>query len=1290
MKKGLKFFAILCGLIILVVGIALTWLMNTNSGLNLVLQQAAPMLEAERVEGTLNDLSFSKLRYLQDGTKVDVESGKLKWQLTSIFSRTITVEQLKLNDITVSLPTSNDTKETAPINGIELPANIVLSNIDISNLSIVNLDKSKTKINSIKLDAKLGRRTLDLKQLSLALDNAELNANGKLSLLFKDNLPVDLALNGFLQDSEQRYQFKNTLSGRWGKLKLNSVLFQPAMVNADVELSNPFKPSISWLAKVNIEQFDSRQYWQDSPFETLVGDIDSSGAIETAKGLAGLDATIKTNLTATDEQQQLWQIGGSANVQSDKNQLIFENLTVTEQLKESQNDKTKPLNFVAKGEVANFAQLVQPESSSKPQITLQGDWHQLRWPLVGSQQYASKQGNFSVEGSLENYQLNLVAAAESAAVKDAALNIVGDCSQNDCDFQQMKIDTEHGLLDGQAKLVWQPHLQWQSRLKLDKFNPALLLPEYDGELSALLVSNGQQSLKENAKFPYVGELVLSDLTGSLNKQALTGNVKLLANPDSLTIQNTKFELGKTSITVSGNIDQNYNLKWQLNTPNIGEVVANANGAVSFNGKLIGELSEPIISAEVLGSGIRSSELKLGKLQAKLDATLNREKILEQSLQSVNSINLDFKLNDLQQGAEEYIKHSSIKLVGSSAKHTLSGNTLSGEQSANFLLEGQVKENTWLAQLKKLTIGGKSDWSLKQATQLKWSKGVALIEPSCVTAEQQSICLSLNRDLQNTVAGLEIDNYQLSQFDQFTELYGFKLAGNSDVEFSYEQKSGNTEPRIKGYIKDNNAELIVLGDNHSQQPKHAKRYPIESLSIAISNQTPKQHLKLDADIKIDQFASLVGNLSGPSVNDVNGSFDLNVIDLSAIPSPLLEGVQLNGQLKSNLKVTGDLNKPNLAVNAVVRDAEARIIELGTHYRDIQLELISKAANTVDVNGSLLSGEGKLDFNGFLDFKNPAQARAELDLNANNFTLSNTKQIAAVGDLSAHLKMQDALMSIKGDLQLAAADINYQTSPSVVLASSDVELAANNQQQSKQQLELDFKVDLGDKTRFRAMGVDAQLDGDLRIEKEPEGIITGVGEIFLKQGAYVAYGQQLVLDKGSFIFSDNSISNPNLSLQASKKINQRLNGRSDYEAGLRVSGTAELPIIDLYSNPAMSDEDIMSVLIFGKPTSELGPESSIALLRIAASLRGDGSNKFTDMTESLRNDLGLTDLSFDFADGDPSLEAGKQFSKNFYVGYGYSLLNAAQSIIMRYRINQNWSLQGDMGETSGADIHYQIER
>ena len=144
------------------------------------------------------------------------------------------------------------------------------------------------------------------------------------------------------------------------------------------------------------------------------------------------------------------------------------------------------------------------------------------------------------------------------------------------------------------------------------------------------------------------------------------------------------------------------------------------------------------------------------------------------------------------------------------------------------------------------------------------------------------------------------------------------------------------------------------------------------------------------------------------------------------------------------------------------------------------------------------------------------------------------------------------------------------------------------------------------------------------------------------------------------------------------------------GIQITGTANAPEITLFSTPSMTDEDILSMLVFRKPVSELSSQDGIVLLSIASSLQGDGTSQITQLSDKVQQIFGLSTFELNLTDTDPNVFVGKQISSKLNVGYGYSLLDAVQSLILEYKMSQNWSVKANAGANSGADLQYKVER
>ena len=70
----------------------------------------------------------------------------------------------------------------------------------------------------------------------------------------------------------------------------------------------------------------------------------------------------------------------------------------------------------------------------------------------------------------------------------------------------------------------------------------------------------------------------------------------------------------------------------------------------------------------------------------------------------------------------------------------------------------------------------------------------------------------------------------------------------------------------------------------------------------------------------------------------------------------------------------------------------------------------------------------------------------------------------------------------------------------------------------------------------------------------------------------------------LFSGGPVDNPGLDFEASRNVEQ-------VTAGIRARGSLKEPELTLYSDPTMSDSDIISYIAFGKPQAEAGQGESV---------------------------------------------------------------------------------------------------
>ena len=146
-------------------------------------------------------------------------------------------------------------------------------------------------------------------------------------------------------------------------------------------------------------------------------------------------------------------------------------------------------------------------------------------------------------------------------------------------------------------------------------------------------------------------------------------------------------------------------------------------------------------------------------------------------------------------------------------------------------------------------------------------------------------------------------------------------------------------------------------------------------------------------------------------------------------------------------------------------------------------------------------------------------------------------------------------------------------------------------------MDIDVEVGqDRLRFSGFGLTADLAGYLHIGDN----LDARGELQLKNGRYRAYGQRLTIRRAELLFTG-LISQPFLNIEAIRRIEAE-----NVVAGLRITGSAEQPRIDVFSEPAMSQEQALAYLVLGRPLgADSGDNNLLAQAALGLGLAGSSS-------------------------------------------------------------------------------------
>ena len=89
---------------------------------------------------------------------------------------------------------------------------------------------------------------------------------------------------------------------------------------------------------------------------------------------------------------------------------------------------------------------------------------------------------------------------------------------------------------------------------------------------------------------------------------------------------------------------------------------------------------------------------------------------------------------------------------------------------------------------------------------------------------------------------------------------------------------------------------------------------------------------------------------------------------------------------------------------------------------------------------------------------------------------------------------------------------------------------------------------------------------------DNVTSGTGELSIEDGKYSAYGRQLDIQRGRLIFNGGVVDEPGIDIRAVKVF-------PDVTAGINVRGSLRQPRISYFSDPSLTQSQILSLLLAG---------------------------------------------------------------------------------------------------------------
>jgi translocation and assembly module TamB len=387
----------------------------------------------------------------------------------------------------------------------------------------------------------------------------------------------------------------------------------------------------------------------------------------------------------------------------------------------------------------------------------------------------------------------------------------------------------------------------------------------------------------------------------------------------------------------------------------------------------------------------------------------------------------------------------------------------------------------------------------------------------------------------------------------------------------------------------------------------------------------------------------------------------------------------GKLLADIAIGGTAGRPAVSGLLQLTDGEFDFYQVNLQLRKVSMQARIND-NRVEFTGGAQAAEGKLDAHGDLAWREGAP-HGTLQLTGKDMLLVNVPEARIVASPDLKFAVDGHRIDVTGSVTIPSARILPADLTGAVLSSSDEVIKGTRAIDPADRflISSNIRMVLGDHVSVDTFGLSGRLTGDISAQTTVEGTSRGTGELNIADGKYAAFGRRLDVQRGRLIFSGGLLADPGLDLRATKQF-------PDVVAGVNVRGTLRQPRMTFFSEPALPQSQIVSLILAGGSleTAQNTDKSGVARGELLA--QGGAI-----LAQQLGQRVGVDDVSIEQSlSNETSLVLGKFLSPRLYVSYGISLAESINTIKMRYTLGDRWTIKTEAGKERSADLVYTIEK
>lgn len=1268
--RRIKKFTLAFFLVVLLLCGTLWGLIRTTGGLHFLIKNIVywvPGLSIQNIEGKSNDLTLKGIQYQMPGFEVKVNEIHLALHFFCQTSLKFCIDDFTLNDLDMVIETqklpSTEKVSDQPFTDLRIPYPLFLKNLRLTNLN-VTIDDTHISLAHFRTQADWQGRTLSL--ISPQLSGLLVSLPKALKKLEAPALIHPAKSNDQTSSTEATTPLTNSSFKKNIHQDLLDFFAQPLL---------PALPDFHFPLNIQIKKLTAEQL-------RIVGDTDiviHSLQLEAKSDNQHLQLDkLKVSLpfgsfsahgeaTFTDQWPIALKIDSLIKIPPLlKEEKIQFNLT---------GELQKQLKFTADFSGSISAQLNATTTLSKSglPLTMTLISSQLQWPLKGDPEYKINNLQLQLNGRATDYALSLTGKMKSADLPPAEFSLDGKGNLQQFHIILLRLK----LLQGQADLLgmidWSKAISWDSVLTLKGIDTKKQWPEWPAQFNGKISTRGSiDGERWQLQIPDVlleGEVQNKPfkVSGSL-KGDRAGQWK---------ISSFNMAFGNNKLNIKGDLTHQWALDMNIDAPTLQDGLPSVAGQLNGALKLRGDLTKPQLEAHFIANQLKWKNFSIH--QIKLDANLH-------SLDHIKG-QLVLQVEKLKQ-SDFMLHHLMLNAKGTEKQHQLALQLKSEPLSGNFALKGDFnrQKQIWDLKLNKTDIRTLSwNWHLNHPTSIKYFHHAqkVTIQPHCWENIQAKLCLPDMIEATKSAGQLrmQLNRFDLAMLKPFlssgTAIFG-NITGDAQMKWTAEDHLPTAQLSLVGHdvkirqnIEDNPLNIVFNNLKLGVQLSHHQAKINTLISL-------KNNGQMQGDLKIS-------DLQGKRT--LSGKIDIDQISLEPINTVLDKNETITGVLNSHLDMSGNSKNPLLYGDISLNHFAINGSWMPVNMASPSHLLINFKGTKSTLKGVIATEKGQINLLGNANWDHIDDWRANISAKGDQIRVTFPPIVKLDIAPDILFEARPKLLTLKGLIEVPWARIKAEKIPPNVVDVSSYKVMLNDQlqpiipQKTAIPINTHLNIQIGKDVELDAFGLKAQLQGTLKVQQDQYGM--GLqGQINTSSGSFHAYGQDLLVKKGHLIFSGPT--KPFLNIEA---IRNPENITPGYTAGIRVTGNANAPKIEIFSDPVLSQKEALSYLLRGQAIDQSsGTDSSL----MTSMLINIGILQTGNLIGEIGGAFGISRLTLDTqgVGKDSQVVVSGYLNKNLQLKYGVDIFDSLATLTLRYQLMPRLYLEAISGIGQALDLLYQF--